>query len=74
MLQYSNLSAHIVFTETQTQKEKRMASLQCEDYKTALDIAIGFYEFDETIDPKDKVYFQKRGYNSWMVLLPIEFR
>ena len=51
-----------------------MASLQCEDYKTALDIAIGFYEFDETIDPKDKVYFQKRGYNSWMVLLPIEFR
>ena len=51
-----------------------MASLQCEDYETALDIAIGFYGFDDTIDPKDKVYFQKRGYNSWMVLLPIEFR
>ena len=74
MLQYSILSAHSYYTETQTQKEKRMASLQCKDYETALDIAIGFYGFDDTIDPKDKVYFQKRGYNSWMVLLPIEFR
>jgi len=56
------------------QKDKRMASLQCKDYETALDIAMGFYEFDDTIDPKDKVYFQKRGYNAWMVLLPIDFR
>ena len=51
-----------------------MASLQCKDYETALDIAMGFYGFDDTIDPKDKIYFQKRGYNAWMVLLPLEFR
>jgi len=65
---------HSYYIETQNRKGKRMASLQCKDYDAALDIAIGFYGMDDTIDPKDKVYFQKRGYNAWMVLLPLEFR
>jgi hypothetical protein len=51
-----------------------MESLQCKNYQEALDIATYYYELDDTIDPKNKVYYQKRGYKSWMVLIPLEFR
>ena len=47
--------------------------MQCTSYQQALEIANSLYDADHLVNAKNKIYFQKRGYNSWFVILPINY-
>jgi len=40
-------------------------TMQCKNYRQALEIANFIYECDHLVDPKDKVYFRR----TWHVIL-----
>lgn len=50
-----------------------MYSHRCASYQEALEIATSLFDADHLVDAKNKIYFQKRGYNSWFVILPINW-
>jgi len=52
------------------QEENKM---QCTSYQQALEIANSLYDADHLVNAKNKIYFQKRGYNSWFVILPVNY-
>ena len=55
----------------QTKQEEN--KMQCTSYHQALEIANSLYDADHLVNAKNKIYFQKRGYNSWFVILPVNY-